>query len=100
MNDLQIITNYHWRPFVYRHDVPAAVLADDFDYQDDDVCDGYFEYRGRWYHLDEFMRINRQDPGCPFGVKWNGYASDSFFCGVLLQVSDDGEEYRVGTYLS
>ena len=51
MSDLTIKTNRRWRDFVYRHDVPAKVLADQFDYQDgEDVIDGFFCYRGRWYH--------------------------------------------------
>lgn len=29
---------------------------------------------------------------------WDGYASDSYFSGVLIKLSRDGEEYMVGTY--
>ena len=51
-----IKTNNQWRDLVYRHDVPAKVLADQFDYQDaEEVLDGFFHYHGEWYHLDQFM---------------------------------------------
>ena len=29
---------------------------------------------------------------------WDGYISDSFFSGVLIKISDDNEEYQIGTY--
>ena len=128
MGELTIVTNRHWRQFVYRYDVPKNVLADQFDYQlDGMICwscsddygdverdrhktgkhcpkcgseiepyseqiDGFFKYRGYWYHLDQFMRI----PGQMFnGEDWNGYHADSFFSGILIRMSDDGEEYGI-----
>ena len=87
---MKIRTNHHWRNFTYRCDVPAAVLADQFDYHNDDTTDGYFKYRGYWYHLDQFMRIGY--PG-PFGQidenGYHGYHSDSYFSG-----------FQVATYIS
>jgi hypothetical protein len=108
MNTLTIQTNNHWRPFVYRHDVPAKVLADQFDYHThngaEPPLDGYFCYRGYWYHTDMFMRVGY--PG-PFGqtmeaggTEWHGSHADSFFSGILIRMSDDGETYQVATYYS
>ena len=95
MSDLTIKTNRRWRDFVYRHDVPAKVLADQFDYQDgEDVIDGFFCYRGRWYHIDQFMRC-----GGPL-AEWDGVLNDSFFSGVAIKVSRDGERYQVATFYS
>ena len=89
-------TNHQWRQFVYRSEVPAAVLASQFDYQDaDDDVDGFFEYRGHWYHLDQFMRLgSKQGPL----AAWDAYAGDSYFSGVVIRVSPDGETYQIGTY--
>ena len=82
---MNIVTNNHHRPFAYRYEVPASVLADQFDYHDDDVVDGYFCYRGYWYHTDMFMRVGYGYPG-PFGQTmeggWQGSHSDSFFSGA------------------
>ncbi len=95
---MKIMTDHKWKPFRYRSEVPAKVLKSQFNYQDEeDTLDGFFRYRGYWYHQDGFVRI---DAGAPFGGPWNGYASDSFFSGVLIEVSSDGEQYRVGTYIS
>ena len=93
---MKIYTNHHERQFAYSNEVPEDVLDSQFDYQDrEDGFDGFFKYRGYWYHLDGFMR-------CPNGMfegKWNGYTSDSFFSGVLIAISDDGETYKVATYI-
>ena len=102
MSDLTIRTNHQWRQFTYRSEVPDKVLADQFDHLDEDEgFDGFFCYRGIWYHLSDFMRVGY--PG-PFGQTamggWHGYASDSFFSGVLIKVSEDGEEFQVATYFS
>jgi len=86
-----ITTNGHWRQFRTRDEVPAKVLADQFDYQGPDVYDGFFKYKGFWYHLDQFMRCS-MDP-------WNASLADSAFTGVVIQV-DDAEQYRVGSWRS
>jgi len=84
------ITNNHWRQFRYRDEVPAKVLADQFDYQDEDTTDGYFEYKGYWYHLDMFMRCSGD---------WEGSHGDSAFSGVMIRLSQDCEEYQVATWI-
>jgi hypothetical protein len=93
---ITIKTNRQWRDLVYRSDVPADVLASEFDYQDaEDVLDGFFRYRGHWYHLDQFMPA-------PIATiaGWDGYASDSYFSGIVIKLSRDGERIKVGTYFS
>ena len=107
---LTIRTNNQWREFVYRYDVPADVLASQFDYQDpEETLDGFFQYRGTWYHLDQFMRIEPMSPGDPHALRpgddsplkgWHGYHGDSYFSGVLIRLSDDGERYQIATYFS
>jgi hypothetical protein len=92
---MKIITNYQWRQFKYRDEVPQSVLDDQFDYLDEDEIDGFFCYRGVWYHVGEFMAFREG-----YTDKWHGYHSDSFFSAVLIELSDDGEEYRVGLGLS
>lgn len=106
---VHITTDRKWKPFRYSHDVPARVLASQFDYQDrDDVTDGFFCYRGAWYHLDQFMRIatdgistqhvKRDDMATM--EQWDAYSADSFYSGIVLRISSDGERYTVGTYTS
>lgn len=90
-------TNHAYRFFVYRSDVPAKVLADQFDHlAEDDALDGFFCYRGRWYHLSDFMRFDHNEDL----ADWDGYAADSMFSGVVIKLSDDCERYKVATYFS
>ena len=99
MSDLTIKTDNKWKPFRYRYEVPPSVLEDDFDYLDEDEgFDHFFEYRGNWYHLSDFMIIERNAPREM--RKWDGYLNDTFFSGVVIKVSPDGEEYMVGTFMS
>ena len=101
---MKIKTNNHWRQFSYRNEVPGSVLADQFDWTNEaheehgDYSDGFFQYRGYWYHLSDFMRWTCPQEG--FEQYWDGYSSDSFFSGVFIKISDDGEEYQIGTYTS
>jgi hypothetical protein len=92
-----IKTNHQWRNLAYRYEVPAKVLADQFDYQNaEEVLDGFFCYRGYWYHIDGFMAVqNNTDL-----AGWDGYAGDSYFSGVVIKLSTDNEQVKIGTYFS
>jgi len=95
---MKIYTNKHNRQFKYRSEVPEKILADDFNWlNEDNGFDGFIYYRDRWYHLSEFMRIENNSP---FDKYWQGYISDSFFSGVLIRFNDDGETYQIATYIS
>jgi hypothetical protein len=89
---MNVTTNNHWRDFLYRYEVPADVLVSEFDWLDEDDQDGFFRYRGVWYHLSMFLRTAIEG--------WDGIHGDSFYSGVLIEVSSDGEQYRIGTVIS
>ncbi len=96
MGSIKVVTNHAWRAFRYRHEVPAKVLSNQFDWTNDahekngDYSDGFVRYRGIWYHLADFQRG---------GIKgWDGAHGDSFFSGVVIRLSKDGESYQIGTY--
>jgi hypothetical protein len=94
-----IKTNHQWRELVYRYDVPDEILKSQFDYQDpENILDGFFKYRGYWYHIDSFMTVQRDAPS-EF-KDWSAYASDSYFSGVVIKFSKDCERIKVGTYFS
>jgi len=94
---MKIVTDHKWKHFKYGYEVPKKVMKDQFDWMDEDqVDDGFICYRGTWYHAGEFMRIVG-NPDKEFS-KYHGYHSDSFFSGVLVKLSDDGEAYQIATY--
>lgn len=100
MADVTVKTNRHWRNFCYRDDVPQAVLDAQFAHltDDDGMLDGFIHYRDWWYHISDFMAVRGLTE--PPMSEWDGYISDSFFSGVVIKLSRDGESYRIGTYMS
>lgn len=94
---MNIATNHHWRDFLYREEVPEKILEDDFDWtnedheESDDYSDGFIKYQGHHYHLGEFMRCH----GELLELGWEGVANETFFSGVLIKVSEDGEQYQI-----
>lgn len=91
---LQIKSNGQARPIVSRFEVPAPILASEFDWTDPDDSGSFFQYRGFWYSLEDFSRAPESLAG------WDGYHGDSFFSGVVIRLTDDGESVVCGTYLS
>jgi hypothetical protein len=95
---MKIYTDHKWKQLKYRTEVPEKVLKAYFDHlTGDDNFDGYISYRKRWYHVSDFMMTGKDSP---FPKKWDGYSSDSFFSGILIHLSDDGETYQIATYIS
>lgn len=84
---MNVTMNNQWRDFVYRCDVPEAVVETNFDWTDAE--DGFLKYRKCWYHISMFMRIPMEG--------WDGIYNDSMFSGVLLSMSSDGEQYKIAT---
>jgi hypothetical protein len=94
---VKVYTNNHKRDFLYGNEVPEKILASEFSHLDDDEKIGYFIFYRKWYyHLSDFMFIDKYNP---FYGKWDGYLSESFFSGVLIKYLDD-EQYIIGTYIS
>lgn len=93
-----IKTNHQWRDLIPRRNVPLKVLASEFNYQNaEETLDGFFHHRGNWYHLDQFMPFTENNPDF---AGWHAYAGDSFFSGVVIKLSKDGEQIKIGTYYS
>lgn len=95
---MKIYTDHKWKQIKHQTDVPKKALKDYFDHlTGEDNFDGYIRYRKRRYHVSDFMVISNN---APFPKGWDGYSSDSFFSGVLILLSGDGETYQIATYTS
>lgn len=94
---MKITTNNHWREFKYAHEVPTDVIEWNDHLNEDERCDGWINYCRHWYHLSDFLRITNASDEMS---QWHGYRSDSFFSGILIRLSDDGERYQIATYIS
>lgn len=98
---MKYITNGHWRDFRYGHEVPADILKRDFDWLDiNDALDGFIHYRGTWSHISEYFAPSSPAalPDCP--IRPDGYMNDCYFSGTVIELSDDGERYRIALYLN
>lgn len=94
---MEIITNNQPRPADYGMYFCGSLrqeLLKEFDYLTEDEFDvsEFFQYRGVWYHVGEFLRCAaEQFPG------WDLYHSDSYFSGVVIKYLY-GEGVIVGRY--
>lgn len=93
VNVMNIKTNNQPRENVYAFmvdDATRAKLRAQFDYLTDDEFDEtiFVKYMNHWYSLDhDFIRTDRDACGDLAG--WDGYASDSFFSGVVVKYRED-----------
>ena len=93
MTDIKITTNNQYREFISGCDLTAKE-REEFDYYDnqEDLDTATFvRYKGLVYDLKEFMRSDAFED-------WDGVAGQSYFSGVLLKISEDGDAYKIGTY--
>jgi hypothetical protein len=67
------------------------LTEDEFDYAE------FFQYRGDWYSVGEFVRVIAAPHEHLYG--WDGYISDSYFSGVVMKYCYDGTVI-VGRYFS
>lgn len=102
-----VTTDHKWKYFRYVSEVPKRIRDVEYDHLGTDDRDGgWIHYRRRWYHLSDFTRLERQSvlnslPECRASEgRWEGYFADSMSTGVVIQISDDCEQYRIGTYFS
>ena len=99
---MKIKTNNVPRHLVYGYELTPKECAE-FDYLSPDELSvhEFVRYKGQVYDLGEFMRIDRSiapHPQRDGWEDWHGYSSDSFFSGVLIRFSDDGESVTMATY--
>lgn len=100
MGKLTITTDHKWKNLLFGYELTEKERKD-FDYMSQDEIEtaSFVRYRKCVYALSEFQRIEKTIM-CGELLDWDGYASDSFFSGVVIKLSDCGEQYIIGTYIS
>ena len=102
---LKVITNHVPRDVVNGYEMDPEILFDEFDIDANDpeldedmiadLCSMQFvKFRDVWYNLEDFITTSPGpwNHGLPEEFKeWDGYASDSFFSGVLLKYARDDD---------
>lgn len=94
---VKIITNNVPRPLIRGYELPAIARPDfdyiDFDYIDADEFDyhNFVLYKGNYYNVSDFMRIEEKDSfNCVTEFQnWHGYIGESYFSGILIKIVDE-----------
>ena len=102
MNNVQVVTDNKWKDLLFGYELPESVLSD-FDYIDSEELPtrSFIKYKGCYYDVGDIMRLDFQRECYPEQFKgWHGYVSETFFSGILIRLSDDGEQYQIASYFS
>lgn len=97
MSEVKIKTDWKWRNLLYGYELPKKQRKN-FDYLNDEEFDthSFAKYRGQYYDVGEFMVVPKSSG---LGA-WDGYHGDSYFSGIVIKLSSDGERYKIGMYYS
>jgi len=92
---MEIITNHQRREILFGYALPQQWRSEFDYYPNEELNDAqFFKYKNQYYDLGEFMRT-------PDAIKllgWHGISNDSFFSGVLIRLTDDGDAVTVARY--
>ena len=110
MSNLTIKTNNHYYELVNAWDMDPRVLRNELGWGKEEfsnIDDGhqFVKYKNVWYDISDFMTTipGSWNHGLPTEFsEWDGYASDSFFSGVLIRYNkvEIGDMVQMGTYIS
>ena len=89
---MKIKTNNRPRDILSWYDLTPAEQKE-FDYLEEGEG-SFFRYKNLIYDLGEFVRVDHT----VIPDKWHGYASGSYFSGVLVRYTSDCEQVIVGQY--
>lgn len=97
--EITVKTDRKWRNFLYGYELSKRKRKDfyylDWGKDGDAMTHDFFRYRGRVYDPGEFMPAPQDVfPG------WDGIHNDTFFSGILIKFSPDGEQYQAATFIS
>lgn len=98
---MTIATNRHWRPVLQAWDLTPKERAQ-FDYLDwerimaSEDSREFIRYRGVTYDLGDFSETM---PRILRGKGWDGWQSDSFYSGIVVRWSEDGDQIMIGTVI-
>jgi len=103
---ITIKTDNKFRKPIYSYELSDKELKD-FDYLDADELEvrQFLRYRDHVYDLGDFVRIESREKTPPNSIShplqdWDGYASDSFFSGIVIKWDRDCERVKIGRYYS
>ena len=100
---MKIITNNHYRPVLYWHDLTEKEQKELKDLYDTVEESSFFRFNDWCYDFNDFLRVNDNLNGKGTEHElygWDGYKNESFFSSVLVKYDDSCESVKVGLALS
>jgi hypothetical protein len=100
---MKIITNNHYRPVLYWHELTTEEQEELKDSYDTIEESSFFRFKDWCYDLNDFLRVNDSLNGKGTDHElygWDGYKNESFFSSVLVKLDDSGDSVKVGLALS
>lgn len=97
---MKIITNNHYRPVLYWHELTEKEQEELKDSYDTVEESSFFRFKNYVYDLGEFIAKTRYNNLDPDLHDWDGYKNESFFSSVLVKYDDSCEAVKVGLALS
>lgn len=100
LSGIKIVGDNKWRNLLYGYQLPKK-WRKEFDWMSNEEfeIENFVKVPGKrvWYHaVNEFMRA----PKDLADIGWTGIHNDTYFSGVLIKLSSDGERYKIGHYFS
>jgi hypothetical protein len=97
-----------WRNLLYGYELPKKQRKE-FDYIKSDEefeTRNFAKYHGQYYDINEFQVLpiigdaSGKHVVYPEFRGWDGYMNDTYSSGVLIKLSSDGEQYKIGRFYS
>lgn len=101
LKGIKIVGDNKWRNILYGYELPKK-WRKEFDWikSDEEYDTSVFVKlpgkRVRYYALSEMMVAPKEFKD----IGWDGYLNDTYFSGILIKVSSDGDRYKIGTFYS
>lgn len=98
---LTITTDNKFKFFISWDDLTKA-QKEDFDYMDneDKYSASFIKYYGSIYDIGSFMRLDKDSTFNEIGGNWQGHHDETYFSGVLIELSGCGDCYKIVRYCS
>ena len=96
-----IKTDGKWRNLLYGYELPKKQRKE-FSYiksQQEFDTTNFAKYRGNYYDVSDFSHIGDRMGYGEF-KSWHGIVSDTYFSGIVIKLSSDGERYKIGRFYS
>ena len=92
---MKVRTDHKWKSLKYGYELPKNQRKQ-FNYLSDEEFDthNFVKYRRSYYDVNEFMAIPNRSSS-DLGA-WDGYHGETYFSGIVIKLSSDGERYKIG----